>query len=234
MPLASLLMSACLLAASEPEYDPTTAYTVQQIEGFTVRVSDRLRRERPAPCDEALGLLRVKLYDINRAVPAEPLGALRKVTVWVETEDVHGRHVGMCYHPSREWLTEHGYNPDKAGCIEVANVANFLSWSGHQPSMVLHELAHAYHHQVLGYDHAAIKQAYEHAKEGRLYESVLRYDGETARAYALNNDQEYFAELTEAYFGANDFYPFVRAEVRQYDPVAFAMLEDVWNRTATQ
>ena len=30
------------------------------------------------------------------------------------------------------------------------------------------------------------------------------------KAYALNNPQEYFAEATEAFFGTNDFYPFVQ------------------------
>jgi hypothetical protein len=94
--------------------------------------------------------------------------------------------------------------------------------------MVLHEFAHAYHHRVLGYDNEDIKKAYEHAVGSGLYESVLRYDGETARAYALNSDQEYFAELTEAYFGTNDFYPFVRAEVQQYDPVMYETLKKVW------
>jgi hypothetical protein len=61
---------------------------------------------------------------------------------------------------------------------------------------------------------------------------VLYYDGQPKRAYALNNDQEYFAELTEAYFGTNDFYPFVRPEVEQFDPVGFAMLKSAWERPA--
>ncbi len=30
---------------------------------------------------------------------------------------------------------------------------------------------------------------------------------------------EYFAEGTEAYFYRNDFYPFVRAELKDHDPV---------------
>ena len=65
---------------------------------------------------------------------------------------------------------------------------------------------------------------------GRSYESVLRYDGNRARAYALSNDQEYFAELTEAYFGTNDFYPFVRAEVLHHDPEAAKLLKELWGR----
>ena len=94
--------------------------------------------------------------------------------------------------------------------------------------MVLHELAHAYHHRVLGYDNPDIRAAYERAVASKTYESVLRYNGRMERAYALNNDQEYFAELTEAFFGQNDFYPLVRAEVMRHDPEMHKTLKMLW------
>jgi Mlc titration factor MtfA (ptsG expression regulator) len=56
----------------------------------------------------------------------------------------------------------------------------------------------------------------------------LRYSGEEEKAYAATNPMEYFAELSETYFGTNDFYPFVRAELRIHDPKAFAMVETLW------
>ena len=39
---------------------------------------------------------------------------------------------------------------------------------------------------------------------------------------------EYFAESTEAFFGTNDFYPFVRAELKQHDPKMFDLLWKLW------
>jgi hypothetical protein len=57
---------------------------------------------------------------------------------------------------------------------------------------------------------------------------VLHVRGEKRRHYALNNDQEYFAEATEAYFGTNDFYPFVRGELKEHDPKMVELLEAVW------
>ncbi len=48
--------------------------------------------------------------------------------------------------------------------------------------------------------------------------------------YGLNNHKEYFAESTEAYFGVNDFYPFVRAELKEHDPKMFGVLEAVWGK----
>jgi len=39
---------------------------------------------------------------------------------------------------------------------------------------------------------------------------------------------EYFAESTEAFFGTNDFYPFVRPELREFDPEMFNLLTKLW------
>ena len=57
---------------------------------------------------------------------------------------------------------------------------------------------------------------------------MLHWDGTRAKAYALENEQEYFAEATEAWFGTNDFWPFVRAEVLESDPELARLLKEVW------
>ena len=44
----------------------------------------------------------------------------------------------------------------------------------------------------------------------------------------MENDQEYFAELSEAFFGTNDFYPFVRAELREHDAEAYRAVKELW------
>jgi hypothetical protein len=134
----------------------------------------------------------------------------------------------MCYHVSAGWLRDHDMNPDKAGAVEIANAKNFLTWTHQQPWMVLHELAHGYHHQFLGFGHAGVRACYKNAVESKSYESVLHINGRKERAYALTNEMEYFAEASEAYFGTNDFYPFVRAELKKHDPKMFALLEKVW------
>jgi hypothetical protein len=210
---------------NESEYEPISNYAIQNIEGWTVYVNHRLLNEKE-PGHGILALARVKLYDINRVVPEPALKKLHEVAIWLEAESK--QVTCACYHPSRQWLIEHGFNPAKAKSVEIGNPDNFLKWSLHQPSMVLHELAHAYHHRVLGYDNPDIQAAYKQAVESGAYESVLRYDGKRARAYALNNDQEYFAEQTEAYFGTNDFYPFVRAELMQHDPLMYETLKKLW------
>lgn len=47
-------------------------------------------------------------------------------------------------------------------------------------------------------------------------------------AYAAENHKEDFAEASEAFFGANDFYPFVRVELRRHDPEMEALLGRLW------
>ena len=169
-----------------------------------------------------------RLLEVTRTVPAKALAALREVELWMDV-DYEGVPGGV-YHPSRRWLVDHGYDPALARCIQFGNARNFLSWSFSQPSMVLHELAHAYHHQVLGYDEPTLLAAYERAEASGDYDEVLRYGGARERAYAMNNVQEYFAELTEAYFGTNDFHPFVKPELRVHDPEGFAAVESLWRR----
>ncbi len=200
------MLSVPTLAAETPaeadsSYEPTSNYTKQDIRGWTVLVNHRLLEDEKELGQRALELLDVKLYDVVRAVPAAAVDKLRQVPIWVEFKD--RGFPCACYHPSKKWLTKNGYNPDKAKAVEIANAATFLDWTAEQPSMVLHELAHAYHDIHLGgYGNPVIAAAYQNAMKKKLYESVLHWDGKTVPAYALNNPQEYFAELTEAWFGS--------------------------------
>src|SRR5262249_32416409 len=166
-----LLCAAALCPAAEadkPPYDPTSDYPEQRVEGWSVRVNQQLDGELR---DQTLKLLGDHLYRITRVVPEGPLARLRKVPIWVER--AHPKHPCMCYHPSADWLRNNGMNPDKARGVEVANARTFLKWTVPQPWMVLHELAHAYHDQVLGFDNARVKACYDSAKEAKVYESVL-------------------------------------------------------------
>ena len=93
---------------------------------------------------------------------------------------------------------------------------------------MLHPLARAYHDRVLGHDHPGIKKAYAAAQEKGRYEKVLHIGGSHRRHEALQDEQAYFAEGTEAFFGTNDYYPFVRAELKIHDPTLYALLTEVW------
>jgi len=215
-----------------PKYPPTTQYNLNWIAGFRVLVNQELSRNDPGLESQTLELLRFQLYQITRMVPEKALASLRSITIWVERNEPH--HPCMAYHPDPGWLKSHGMNPDKARCVEIAHARTFLDWTRDQPWMVLHELAHGYHHQFTsdGFRNQAIAAAYDRAMKDRLYERVLRIQGKREKAYATTNPMEFFAEVSEAFFGVNDFYPFVRAELREHDPQTYQMLEEVWGEAA--
>lgn len=212
-------------AAQINSFDPESAYTPHEIEGWRVLVNQKLLAETTL-CERIMKVLSAQLYQITRVVPAPALAKIRQIPIWVELDDP--LFPGMCYHESRDWLESHGVNPAKTDAVELANAKHFLNWSLEQPCMALHELSHGYHHQFLGDDYAGIRRCYEHARAAGLYESVLRANGHHERHYGMNNAKEYFAESTEAFFGTNDFYPFVRAELKEYDPEMYALQCEVW------
>lgn len=229
---AFLLLPVCLMAQEKPPtYDPTSAYARRTMQGFTVYVNPKAQAH-PMETMEALTLLDSKLAEIGRMVPKDRLKVLRKVAFWVEWE---AKPNGAAeYHNNREWLQENGYNPDKYRGIEINNVRNFVAWQrDNQPLMVLHELAHSYHQNALGWENAAVANAYDSAMKAKLYGVVpYRVHGAktTREAYAATNKMEYFAELTEAYFGQNDFYPFDGTDLKEYDPTGYALMETAWGR----
>jgi hypothetical protein len=226
-----LAVFVLLLASFAHGYEETDSYRTETIEGWRVRVSARLVADEDL-AQRTLALLRAKLLDANRAIPPAALAKLRRhVVVWVERDG--DRFPGMCYHPSAAWLRDNGFNPDKGGGIEVGDAANFLDWSREQPAMVIHELAHAWFDRLPPDRRRAVRDAYERATATGTYERVLRASGQTERAYAMNNAQEYFAELSEAYLGTNDFFPFVRAELARHDKPGYDAVRAAWTVGST-
>lgn len=207
-------------------FTPTKDYHTVQVKGFTVRIHPNLESDKDAR-KAMLGMLEEKLGEIEKLVPKTAGERLRKTTIWLDKESKSC--TAAAYHPSAEWLREHGFNPDMEKGVELGNARNVLDWTElNQPFMVLHELAHAYHHQVLGYDDQSILAAYHAAKDGGKYEDVEKKPSGRGRHYGLNNEMEFFAETTESFFGMNDFQPFRRDDLKRFDPQAFAMAERAW------
>jgi len=222
------LLPALALAGEEPEsaYLPTGEYRRMKMTGFVVLVNPEADRH-PALRDTALAELRKQLSAVAAVVPRDRLDLIRRTRIWVEWSAKPGGAAE--HHPSEGWLRANGYNPDKAGDVEINNLRHFLDWSRKtQPCMVLHELAHALHHLTRKENHPRIVAAFEKAMEEGLYDAVRHANGTRQKAYAATNPMEYFAELTEAYFGKNDFEPFNRKELKRHDPEGYQMIREVW------
>ena len=203
----------------------------KEIEGWTVWVDPALLEgEGEAVGDKALKVLAHHFFKISLLVNDDVLADLQKLELWIELNN--DKLTGMQYHPSKAWLTKNGHDPALEKKVHIPRAENLYSKAQlHKHSwVILHELAHSYHDQVLGFDHEGIKKGFAEAEKSGRYENVLLYNGRKVKHYALSNHKEYFSEMTESYFGRNDFYPFVYIELKNYDPVAFSLMEKVWGK----
>ena len=206
-------------------FDPVA----QNIEGWTVHVDPALLEgDYAEEGQRALSMLANHLERIAILLPSDRLGEMRQLEIWIERE--HPTLGPMQYHPSPGWIRSHGHDPRLAKKVHIPRARALLDRGQmfKHPMVVLHELAHAYHDQVLGFDHKPIIEAFQEAKAAGIYEEVLLYTGRRVRHYALTDHKEYFAEATEAYFYRNDFYPFVRAELEQHDPRLHELMIEIW------
>ena len=194
-------------------------------------ISKKLETDDTEALKVALDLLTKQLQEIRRAVPQTAVTELQKVTLWFSPE-YPGVPPRAEYHPGAGWLRDHGRDPAMVKGLEFTNVRIFAAETRRMPNFALHELAHAYHDQVLGNSNQEVLAAFERAKATGRYVRVERQDSEGRktkdRAYALTSPQEYFAETTEAYFAKNDFQPFDREELKAFDRAAFELLGALW------
>ncbi len=234
----NLLLVLCLaIPAAADEPGPATSQT-RQIQGWTVHIRSELLEKQKVETDKALQLLEDQLAYIVKTVPAPAMEELQKVPLWISPEypKVQPRAE---YHPDAGWLRANGRDPAMAKCVEITNVRIFEREIKRMPVLLLHELAHAYHDRVLGFNQPDIIAAYKRAKESKSYDNVERWHGPDRkntheRAYAMTNEKEYFAECTEAFFGRNDFFPFTRDELEKHDPEMFKLLDRLWNLPAAK
>jgi hypothetical protein len=211
-------------------------YHSEKLLGWNLHIHQQLKKDQPEKLSEALKLLKSQLEEIEKVVPANAVKELKKVPLWMSPPYPDGR-ANAEYHPDKSWLKNHGRPVEMAQCVEFTNVSIFAEETRRMPNFALHELAHAYHFRFLplNFDNPDVLAAYQQAKKSGKYKSVERQDAAGKKsmdqAYALTNQQEYFAELTEAYFSKNDFYPYNNKELKDYDPVGYEMLAKVWGVT---
>jgi len=224
-----LLLFLLPVFANAQFFDPVE----KKLDGFNVFIDPALL---PGGEQEEMGARAIKVLEAQLVMISQVLGKgevldrLRGCPIWLEHQ--HPKTGAMQYHPNKRWLVKNGYDPRLEKMVHIPR-AQSLVGSGvvrKMPWVVMHELAHAYHDQVVGHEHQGIRQAYAEAVDTGIYKKVLFIRGGEVRHYALSNIYEYFAEGTEAYFGSNDFYPFVRAELKQHDPALFKVMEEIWGK----
>lgn len=209
-------------------------YSKVDHQGFVIQVQDIGLSNYASVTNEALEKVKADLTAIvdDYELPSAVLDSLQSMTIFIDWSSSFGGTAR--FHASRNWLVNNGYILDKLYSIEVSNVGNFLHHTElNMPNLLLHEIAHLYHLTTLTTNYEPIYQAYLHARENNLYSSVSYHVGngnyvEGVFSPAVSDQLNYFAELTEAYFGLNEYYPFNREQLKEHDPQGFAVLEAVW------
>ena len=217
----------------KPEFVPTSEFQTKDVEGWKIHVHKVLLKDERQLGADVLKEIETQLYRVRRVIPAEPLKKLQEIPIWIHMVKIGSdvRSPLAEYHWSADWLRDHGRNPDMVRSIEIGDMRSFLGHTRHKPFLMLHELAHGYHERILTSDEdKEIRAIYDRAMKKDLYKNVLQYHGKTGKAYAATVYKEYFAEVVVAFYGTCRNYPFVRAELKQYDPDACAFVEKVLHR----
>lgn len=216
---------------AKPELTPAGTHRLAPMEGWTVQVDTTFDKEENRELRQnTLRVVSNQLYHLRTLLAAERVAELQKIPIRL---DVHNETLVQAqYHPSAGWLKDHGHPPECTKVVHIPRAKYFLDrrHQSQQPYVLLHELAHAYHDQVLSFEHPAVLAAYERAKKDELYDKALLVTGRETKHYALTNHKEFFAEMTECYLGTNDFFPFVSGELKKHDEATFRLLEGIWGK----
>lgn len=222
--------------------EPVPGYHKQKMEGFTLVLSDKVSKADTQSFErKPLDVLELELRHIVKVMSGRAIKALQTVPIWVEWDDKDDKNpnvVAKYYGGNGLWVLEQGKNPLKANSIEVLTLKRLTMIhqpkSNFQQCVLLHEMAHAVHHQLFTFDDPLIKATYKQAMDRKLYDSVRDRNGRLTRAYAATNSREYFAELSCSYLDKGAYYPFNRQELKEHDPDGYKLMEIVWSKAESK
>jgi len=202
-------------------YEPLAHYTTRTIADSKIIIHSSLLPggEHAEIGAEALQRLEGAMLRLKTWIPEDRLARLLKVAHWVEwnsTRGPHGPTSAYQYHPGRDWLIDMDFHPGKHKCVEWGNAASLAKRTADRTiTVLLHELAHAYHDQVLTFDHPEIWAAYKRALEGTTYPK---------NDWVKSDHKEFFAGVTTRYFGTET----ERKALVERDPILAKELLEIW------
>ena len=200
-------------------------YSTYSIENFKCFISDEVMQENSDSTwiNKPLDLLARSLRKVNEVYPENAKVLFHKTYIFVDWNKPGA--LGLYSQGPR------GPSDPKThfNCIDI-NGMKFVTEKNNdkklQPNnaatlVLLHELAHCYHHQILGWNHELIKDAYQNAKNQRLFD---------LKSYLMSSDKEYFAELTTAYLDKHYSVPKTREEIKEKDIQGYGLMEKIWGK----
>lgn len=214
--------------------DSIPGYKTMMIDGFTLLVHDKVLDPKNSEMFKVkpLEVLDMELKMISAVLAPKPLALLRNILIWVEWDEQlamsngrQGNALAVYYGGTQRQLLREGTQPLKANSVVVLRMKSLTK--EHQPEfdtkrcVLLHEMAHAVHFQLIGYENPTVKQTYKLAMERNLYDRT---------SYAATNEHEYFAEMSCAYLNRIDYFPHTRDDLKKHDKAGFALMENLWGK----
>jgi len=219
--LAALLLAPTFASA----YEPLARYEIKDIEGWHVYIHKDLLPggEHRDVGEPAIAKLTYGFAKVKQMVATKALKKLQAVKIWLEVDSTHGKHgrtSGYQYHPGAPWLKKMDFHPKKLKCVEFGNAASLAKRSDFKTVQVtMHELAHAYHDQVLSFENKDVHAAHKRAQAD---DSKYPKKDWVVRA----NHKEFYAGLVTRYFESEDR----RKELVDRDPVFEMKLTEYWGK----
>jgi hypothetical protein len=222
-------------SAKKEKAEPVPGYKHHKIEGFNFLIAEEVfKQDFSAYERKPLEALELECKTLAKILTPGALEAIRGLVIWVEWDEKvplsngrPGNSLAVYSGASQAQVVKDGKHPLRARTVTIHSLK--MLTDGRQPKrdrgdcVLLHEIAHAVHHQVFGFNHAGIKAAYQQAMERKLYDKNL---------YAATNEREFFAELTCAYLDRLRYYPHNRADLQKHDPNSFKLMESLWASAA--
>jgi acetyl esterase/lipase len=207
----------------EQPCEPTSHYTVKNIEGWKVYVNNGLLPggRFAATGERAMKGLKTHMARLKQMVRKPGIVRFQTVSLWLEvnsTRGPRGRTAAYQYHPGLDWLKKMDFNPEKVKCVEYGNAFSLARRNLNSGvSVLLHEYAHSYHDQTLGFEHAEVMAAYKRCVEGDTYPK---------RDWVKSDHKEFFAGATTRYHGTKA----EREALVQRDPILARLMLKIWGK----
>jgi hypothetical protein len=119
-------------------------------------------------------ILELDLLEIIKIIPSHVVEILKTVRIYTnKTYFYNGKPVhGACCHWSKEWLRQNGNLPEKESHVEVYNIEDYKNWIKEQPSMLFHEMVHAYQWREGARINEFVTEVYEKVMKKGIYDKV--------------------------------------------------------------
>ena len=196
-----------------------------------IYVNNDLTSHHESLATATLDEIRGELFHILRTVHEPVLSAFEKIPIWVEFEDTNNVGSGInCFHRSENWLNAHNMTTHKVQSIEIGYAQIYLNERRTAPSSLLDLMAFGmFDRELRGYEFAKLQTLYASMVKSDKYQRVLSLDGKLTKSAARTSAEVYFIHSMLSYLGTGKAYPFVQAELRDYDPPMYEFLRSVWS-----